>query len=166
MISSALLAKRSRRLLRLSIMILIIIQSPQKSSALFTETVDLQLMFQRNKIVCFCKLLLEPFYLIVVDLNETAAFHTDKVVMVLMAQFRLISGFLSADLYLIGNAGFAEQAQVAVDSSVAHGGVLRLYYIKQFLDGDMFIRREECIKYCVPLTGIAQSFLFDVVAED
>ena len=89
-------------------MIVIISNGTKKLSTLFADTVYLQFMPYGNKIVRLCKLVLQLFYLCVINLDEPTAFHTDEMVMMLLPEFGFISGFLFTDLYLISQAAFTQ----------------------------------------------------------
>ena len=87
-------------------------------------------MPQWNEIIRLCKLILKFFDLLIIHLDEAATLHTDKMVMVLLPDFLLISCFLLADLYFLGKAALTQQTQIPVDGRVTDLGILLMYYGK------------------------------------
>ena len=78
----------------------------------------------REKIVRLCKVVLKFLYPSVVDLDEPPAFQADEMVMMFVPVFRLVPRFIAANIYLVSQAAFAHQFEIAVHCGVAYMRVL------------------------------------------
>jgi hypothetical protein len=67
---------------------------------------------------------LELLDLGVPHLDESAAFHADEVVVVILADLLLIPGLLTTYLDLFGYTGFAKEIQISLDRGKADLRVL------------------------------------------
>ena len=85
--------------------------------------------------------------------------------MMLLAEFRFISGFLFAYLYFFSQAAFTQQAQIPVDGCVTYIRIFNSYRGKQFFYRYMFLSRKKCIENFLSLPRIAQT-LFPYVASE
>lgn len=112
-------------------------------------------MPDRNKPISLRKLVLEPFDFAVIDLDEPSALHTDKMVMMLPPEFRLVSGFFCADLDFICQSTFTEQTQIAMDGRISYFRVFSLYDIKEPFNSDVSVCRKEGVKDYISLLCIA-----------
>ena len=112
-------------------MIIIINNKPKKKlSALLAVTVYLQFVSHWPEVIRLSEFVLQLFYLCVIDLDEPAAFYADQMIVMFPLKIGFISGFLIADLYFVGEAGFAQQTQIAVNGSIAYLGTFFFYQIK------------------------------------
>lgn len=108
----------------------------------------------RNKVICLGKSELEFFDPIIMNFYEPATFLADKMIVMPVPEFLLISCFFVPDLYFVSQAAFTHQFQIAAHRSKAYVRMFSFHRIMQLISSDMPAGRKECIKDIQPLPCI------------
>lgn len=152
--------------MRLRMICIIISIILKKLTALPAVAINLQLMLTGKKVIRLGEPVLEPLYLHVEDLDKFAAFQTDQVVVVRLAEGQLEAGLAAADFDLLREAGFTEQPEIAMYRSETDRGVFLFQYVIQVSDRAMRFYRNEGIENLATLISLAQPLAGQILIKD
>lgn len=133
--------------------------------ALVADAVDLEGVAGGEVAVFAADLLFYFFDLRGKELDRSAAFGADHVVMAVPVVLALVTGHAVVELHLAGEAAVGQQFEGAVDGGEADTGVGALDEVVQFFGGEMLVGFQEGAQDGIALAGVLQPDSFEVVIE-
>ena len=104
-----------------------------------------------DKAMFFHQLSLQFFQFITIYFHETAAFNTNEVIMMFVAELMLESTYSITKINLGANTGIGKEFHCSGNSSITNVFVLLPYQIEKFLNAQMPFSCPKDIKYPEPL---------------
>src|SRR5688500_18479381 len=111
-------------------------------------------------------LILQPFNILTVELNDSVAFGADEMIMMGMLILMLVAGTAIDKTDFMGEACLRHQFDGAIDGGKAYRRVPLLNQFIELLDRHMAFRIEKDIKDQVALIGSLQPRTLEMIMKD
>ena len=133
--------------------------------AFLADTVNLEKMASGNKMVLTPDLLLHAIHFRGKELDRSAAFRTDHVVMAAPVVLVFITGYAILKRHHASQATIRQQFQSTIDSRKADVRILLANQAVEFIGGEVVASPDERTKNGVTLAGVLQSDLLQMPVE-
>ena len=135
-------------------------------AAILADAINLEGVARREVVVLLSNLLLEFADFLRKELNRTAAFGADHVVMAAAVVLMLVASNAVVKGNLAGESTLGEKLQSAINGGVADAGVFFLDEAVEFIGGKVVAGFEKGAQNCIPLRRLLQAHAFQVTMED
>ncbi len=122
-------------------------------------------MALQREAVLLGEFILEPFDLVVLELDDLPAIQADQVIVVLVFKGDFVPAHAVAKVALVGDSALLEELQGSVDRGVANLAVTLANQREKVLDAQMPRRTKKHIRHRATLSGRAQSVFVHVSRE-
>lgn len=135
-------------------------------AAFFTDTVDLKGMSGGEIVIFTADFLFQLAHLLGKELDRTAAFGTNHVMMTAAIVLVLVTRNAIVKGDFAGQAAIGEQLECAINRSVADPSVFLLNQTVQFVGREVVPRLQKCPQDGVALSGLFEADALQVLMKD